>query len=239
MTGRAVGRACAAGALALLVVVAAAGPAGAHGVGGLEPTNYETTVRGIEPSVPGLEVRAIDLGASIELRNDTGDDVLVYGYQGEPYLRIEPRGVWENARSPAVFLNRSRIPTREAPHDRYDADAPPEWRKISNAPVADWHDHRTHWMATEDPAAVRRDPGRVHVVIRDWKVPLRVDGREVNVTGDALWVPGQSPWPWIIGAVALALLVVGIGRTRVWAAMMQVALAVLILSEAVHVGGAW
>ena len=45
-------------------------------------------------------------------------------------------GTWENARSPAVFLNRSRIPTKEAPHGQYDAKAAPEWRKISDAPVA-------------------------------------------------------------------------------------------------------
>ena len=146
--------------LALLFVVATAGPASAHGVGGLEPTNYETTVSGIEPPVPGLHVRAIDLGASIELRNDTGHEVLVYGYQGEPYLRIGPRGTWENARSPAVFLNRSRIPTREAPHDRYDAEgAPGVAEDLRAPPVASWHDHRTHWMATEDPPSVRRDPG--------------------------------------------------------------------------------
>jgi hypothetical protein len=138
-----------------------------------------------------------------------------------------------------VFLNRSRNPTREAPHDQYDAEAPPEWRQVSSAAVFSWHDHRTHWMATEDPPSVRRDPGSAHVVIRDWKVPLRVEGREVNVTGDALWVPGQSPWPWVTGAVALAIVIVALARTRWWATVMQVALVVLIFSEAVHVVGAW
>lgn len=239
MIRRAITRASAAVALAMLVIVATAGPVAAHGVGGLEPTNYETTVTGIEPPVPGLHVRVVDLGASIELRNDTDQRVLVYGYQGEPYLRIGPRGTWENTRSPAVFLNRSRIPTREAPHDQYDAKAPPEWRKISSTPVARWHDHRTHWMATEDPPAVRRDPGRTHVVIRDWKVPLRFEGRTVNVRGDALWVPGQSPWPWVIGAVALVIALVALARTRAWVGVMQAALAVLIVSESVHVVGAW
>jgi hypothetical protein len=239
MTRRAITRAAAAAGLALLFVVGSAGPLAAHGVGGLEPTNYETTVSGIEPPVAGLHVRAIDLGESIELRNDTRDEVLVFGYQGEPYLRIGPRGTWENVRSPAVFLNRSRIPTREAPHDRYDAEAPPEWRKVSSAPVASWHDHRTHWMATEDPPSVRRDPGSVHVVIRNWSVPLRFQGREVNMTGDALWVPGQSPWPWVIGAAVLAIGVVALARTRVWAAVMEITLVVLIVSETVHVVGAW
>jgi hypothetical protein len=163
----------------------------------------------------------------------------VFGYQGEPYLRIGPRGAWQNTRSPAAFLNRSRVPTREAPHDQYDAKATPVWRKISSAPVASWHDHRTHWMAQEDPPVVRRDPGSTHVVIRNWKVPVRIEGRTVNVTGDALWVPGQSPWPWIIGAIALAIAVVALARTRAWAAVMQGALIVLIVSETIHVIGAW
>lgn len=239
MTGRAIARAAAAAGLSLVFLVGTAGPADAHGIGGLEPTNYETTVTGIEPPVDGLHVRAIDLGASIELRNDTRNDVLVFGYRGEPYLRIGPRGTFENARSPAAFLNRSRIPTRDAPPDRYDAEAPPQWRKVSNAPVASWHDHRTHWMATQDPTTVRRDPGSVHVVIRDWSVPLRFQGRTVNVTGDTRWVPGPSPWPWVIGAVVLAIMVVALARTRAWARVMQVTLGVLIVSETIHVVGAW
>ena len=236
---RALTRAVAAIGLVVGFVVVTAGPAAAHGVGGLEPTNYVTTVAGITPPAPGLHVRAVDVGTSIELRNDSAHDVIVIGYQREPYLRIGPRGAWQNVRSPAVFLNRTRVPTQEAPPGQYDAKAAPEWRKISTAPVAVWHDHRTHWMGTEDPAIVRRDPGRPHVVIRDWQIPLRMDGRKLTVTGDAGWVPGPSPWPWVLGAVALAVAVVARCRLRAWAVVMQAALAVLIVSETIHVIGAW
>jgi hypothetical protein len=239
MTSRALARAVAAIGLVVGFVVVTAGPASAHGVGGLEPTNYVTTVSGITPPVSGLHVRAVDLGTSIELRNDSAHDVTVIGYQREPYLRIGPRGTWQNVRSPAVFLNRTRVPTKETPPGRYDAQATPEWRKISSAPVATWHDHRTHWMGSEDPAIVRRDPGSRHVVIRDWQIPLRMDGRRITVTGDATWVPGPSPWPWVLGAVVLAVAVVLLCRLRAWAVVMQVALAVLIVSETVHVIGAW
>jgi hypothetical protein len=239
MTRRALARAVAGAGFTLLFVVVAAGPAAAHGVGGLEPTNYKTTVRGIRPPISGLHVRAVDLGANIELSNDTDHAVLVYGYQGEPYLRIGPRGTWENARSPAVFLNRTRVPTHDAPADRYDAKATPEWHKVSGSPVASWHDHRTHWMGTEDPPEVRRDPGSPHVVIRDWKIPLRFQGRAATVTGDARWIPGQSPWLWLVGAGVLAVAVVALARTRAWVVVMQTALAVLIVSETIHVVGAW
>ncbi len=239
MTRRALTRAAAATCLALVFLVATAGPAAAHGVGGLQPTNYTTTVKGIEPKVPGLHARAVDLGSSIELRNDTAHEVVVYGYQGEPYLRIGPGGTFQNTRSPAVFLNRTRIPQHSAPPDQYDAKAQPQWRKISDASVAVWHDHRTHWMATEDPPAVRRDPGRRHVVIRDWEIPVRDQGRKLVVTGDALWVPGPSPLPWVLGAVALAIGVALLARTRAWIGVVQATLAVLIVSETIHVIGAW
>jgi hypothetical protein len=225
--------------LALGFLVATAAPASAHGVGGLSPTNYVTTVDGIRPPMPGIHVSAVDVGSKIELRNDTDRDVIVIGYQREPYLRIGPRGTWENSRSPAVFLNRTQVPTQEAPSNQYDAKAAPVWRKVSDSPVASWHDHRTHWMGTQDPAVVRRDPGREHVVIADWKIPLRAGAEKLTVTGDARWIPGPSPWLWVLGAVALAIAVVLLCRTRSWSKVMQVSLAVLIVSETVHVIGAW
>ncbi len=239
MTRRALTRAAAAAALALGFLVVTAAPASAHGVGGLQPSNYTTTVRGIVPPVPGLHARVVDLGTSIELRNDTRHDVIVLGYQNEPYLRIGPSGVWRNQRSPAVFLNRTAIPTTSAPPGQYDAKASPRWQKISDVPVTIWHDHRSHWMGGADPPEVQRDPGRSHVVIRDWKVPLRDGDRMLAVTGNAVWVPGPSPWPWIIGAIALGALLVALARTRRWVGVIQIALAVLIVSETIHVVGAW
>jgi hypothetical protein len=220
------------------VVLADVSPAAAHGVGGLEPTNYETRVDGITPKLEGIEARAVDLSDRIELRNDGHQVVTVLGYEREPYLRIGPAGTWENERSPAVFLNRTRIPERAAPH-RYDADAPPRWRKVSDDRVASWHDHRAHWMANDDPPAVRRDPGHAHFVIRNWRIPLVVGGQRAAITGDALWVPGPSPWPWILGAVGLALLVGLLCRTKAWVAVMEISVLVLIVSESVHVVGAW
>ena len=239
MTRRALVRAAAAAAVVLGFVMVTAAPASAHGVGGLQPTNYVIIVHGIVPALPGLHARAVDLDTSIELRNDSNRDVVVLGYQGEPYLRIGPHGVWRNARSPAVFLNRTAVPSTSAPSRQYDAKAPPHWQKISDAPVTIWHDHRTHWMGAVDPPAVQRDPGARHVVIQDWRVPLRAGGQKLAVTGDAVWIPGPSPWPWVAGAIVLAAAVVLLSRTRRWVAVMQAALAVLLVSETVHVVGAW
>jgi len=49
--------------------------------------------------VAGLRIEAIDAGARLRLRNATGQEVVVLGYAGEPYLRVGPAGVFENRRS--------------------------------------------------------------------------------------------------------------------------------------------
>jgi hypothetical protein len=221
-----------------LVVLGWSTPAGAHGVGGIEPTNFETTVRGVTPSIPGVTVGTVDIGEKIELRNEGRAEVVVIGYEREPYLRVGPGGVWENRNSPAVFLNRTLRPDRAAPA-RYDADAAPEWRKVSSDPVARWHDHRAHWMDRTDPPAVARAPGERHVVIEDWAIPLRVEGTRHEIRGDVVWVPGPSPWPWLALAGALGIGLVALSRTRLWAGAIAIALAVLIVSESVHLIGSW
>ena len=148
---------------AIAVVVVAAQPAAAHDVPGIKPSNFETTVDSTAPRVPGLAVRPIDLGNELELRNHTGVDVVVLGYQGEPYLRVGPRGVFENRRSPATYLNRTRDGKTHVPGIA-DPTAAPEWNRLASGTVARWHDHRAHWMGTEDPPEVLRAPDQRHVV---------------------------------------------------------------------------
>jgi hypothetical protein len=54
-----------------------------------------------------------------------------------------------------------------------------------------------------------------------------------------IYVPPPSPWPWVVAAVLLAALVVGLSRTRAWRMVFVVSLALLTLTEAVHVIGLW
>ncbi|HKA93906.1 MAG TPA: hypothetical protein VKE97_08885 [Acidimicrobiia bacterium] len=224
-------------AAALATVVVSAQPAAAHGVGGVQPSNFETTVNGTTPRVHGLTVRAVDLGNELELRNDSIAEALVLGYQGEPYLRIGPRGVFENRRSPATYLNRTRNGTTRVPADA-DPAAAPDWNRIGPGPVARWHDHRAHWMGTEDPPEVTRAPDRRHV-IDHWSLPLRRGSQDITVTGTLVWVPGPSPWGWVAGALAAAVLVAALSRTRIWRWVLVGALGVLVVSETAHVVGAW
>jgi len=94
-------------------------------------------------------------------------------------------------------------------------------------------------MTSEDPPIVQREPGSRHVVIANWKVPVLDGGRRYSIVGDATYVPPASPWPWVIGAVVLAVGTVLLCRTKAWSRVMQVALLILVVSETIHVVGAW
>jgi hypothetical protein len=224
-------------AMVVGIVGASAAPAGAHGLGGLSPTNYESVLRSVTPAVAGLHVRITDLGTKVELTNDTGREVVVLGYDREPYLRVGPKGVFENRRSPATYLNRTTTITKAAPKSA-DPDAAPVWRRVSSGTTASWHDHRAHFMGGDDPPAVARHPD-VRRVVDNWEIPMRVGGEDVTARGQLIYVPPPSPWPWVVGAVLLAALVVVLSRTRAWRTVFVVALAALTLAEIVHVVGLW
>jgi hypothetical protein len=224
-------------AIALGTVLFSAAPASAHGVAGVQPTNYEVRITSVVPRLRGVELRAVDLGNRLELRNNSDRDIVVLGYRGEPYLRVGPNGAEENMRSPATYLNKRNDLTEQVPSFA-NASAAPHWRRLTSSPVARWHDHRAHWMGTQLPPSVKRDPGKRQVVqhfvimLRDGSVPIRV-------TGDVVWVPGPSPWPAILGALLLAFGVFALSRTRVWAWVLGGTLAVLVATESLHVLGLW
>ena len=81
-----------AGAVAVLLVIAAP-PADAHTITGVAPTNYRSEIVAVTPKWQGVSVRLLDLGNRVELVNSSRTDVVVLGYQGEPYLRVGPYGV--------------------------------------------------------------------------------------------------------------------------------------------------
>ncbi len=216
------------------LLVTTTSPADAHEVGTTQSSNYVTTLDGIEPLVRGLTAR-VGTDQRIELRNTTRHIVEVTGYQGEQYLRIGRNGVWENRRSPAVFLNRTATPT-EVPPGRYDAEADPVWKQISNGNVARWHEHRAHWMARTHTSGKSTNVHNEQVLISNWEIPLEWNSTELSITGDTLWVEGPSPLPWLFGAIALAIAVIAGSHTRAWSAIAGGVLGLLIITEMPHIG---
>ena len=219
-------RILAVGVLVLAAVVGAAAPASAHTLSGPQPTNFRTTVDGITPALPGVEVAIVDGGTKVQLANGTDSPVTVLGYEGEPYLRIGPRGVEENRRSPATALNRSATPSGRPPAG-LDATAEPRWVRLSAEPVARWHDHRAHWM------------GRGSVRDLDWSIPLRRGPTGAEIRGTVTTEPAPRAWLWIATAVAITAVTVVAARGRRWAPVLAVALSLLTVSETLHVIGAW
>ncbi|MFJ1539423.1 hypothetical protein ACIODS_12845 [Micromonospora chalcea] len=197
---------------ALVLTVAAtalltfAAPAAAHGADAPDGTDYRATITGVDPDRPGLTARMVEAGARLELTNDTGADVTVMGYSGEPYLRVGPGGVYENVHSPATYLNRTLAGETRLPAEANPA-AVPDWRRIDDGPTARWHDQRTLWRADAPPAAVAAAPNREHRV-RDWAVPLRAGDATGAVRGTLDWVPPPDPYPWWVAAT-LGFLVIG------------------------------
>jgi len=212
-------------ALALTTVGVIAAPAAAHGIGGREPTNARSRVLGVAPAVAGLGVKVIENGERVELRNTSAQEVVVLGYEGEPYLRVGPDGVFENTRSPAVFQNRTLDPPGSVP-DRYDADAEPEWRKIDGGDDVRWHDHRAHRM------------GAGSFPTTQWTIELLAGSTAVTVRGELAWIEPGAWWPWLALASGLALLVVLAARAA-WRLTATCLLAVLCWAEVLHVIGSW
>ncbi len=217
--------------LAVGILLAFERPAAAHGSGGIEATNYETTLGTISPALPGVRVRVIEAGSRLELRN-SGPEVVVLGYQEEPYLRIGPDGTFENRRSPAVSLNRSRRPGPGIPV-KGDPEAPPEWRKLSDEPVARWYDHRIHWMGVQDPPQVTARPD-VRQVVQPWTVTLRQGPQSAIVSGQLTWVPRPSPAPWF-GLMAVVFVGVGaVGLRRRWGPPLAAVVGLLLTVDVLH-----
>ena len=226
--------------VALASLLALAAPAAAHGgPGGDDPggTNYRTRILDVSPDIDGLEIRVIEAGARLELVNDTGGEVTVGGYEGEPYLRIDDDGVFENLRSPATYLNRSRQASSEIPPEA-DAEDAPDWQRIDTGRVARWHDHRAHWMGG-DPPAVADDPGTEHVVIPSWVVPLDIGEETVEVAGALVWVPGSSPWPHYLLALLLASGFTLAGLSSRWRWAVTAGMVVLMVAAGLDAIGVW
>lgn len=204
-------------AIAFGWLVATADPAAGHGGGSDEGTssNYRTRITSVVPALPDVTVRVIDTGSRLELTYRGTGMAVVVGYQGEPYLRVGPDGVFENARSPAAYLNRERNAQVDVP-DNADPAAPPEWRRVSTDATARWHDHRSHWMSNEPPPAVQSDRDVELVIFDRWVVPVAVDGHPVEIAGDLTWVPPPSRATWWLFTLGLSSLAVVAFRRWRW-----------------------
>ena len=232
----------AAAAAAIASLLGTAAPAAAHGGGrNTGPTNYSSQIT--DPGLEGLDWSILGGDAYVELTNNTGDQVIILGYQGEPYLRFAPgMGVFENASSPAAYLNQDRYGDVEMPPG-VAADSPPKWRKVTDTNQFAWYDHRAHWMARTDPPEVADDPASSHL-ISDWTIPVRVgttNPNDVTVSGQLRWLPDAAWWPPIVALTLVfvtAVAAVAIAtrpRERTWRPLARTTTGIIIIVAAANI----
>jgi hypothetical protein len=212
---------------AVLLVGAAAlwtaqAPALAHPIGTEAPTNYESQVISLSGDDRGVEAHVAGGDAYLVLDVPAGVEVEVPGYHPpEPYLRFEADGaVYVNLAGPTHHYNTHRFADVLPQHD-IRADADPRWDRVATDGSHAWMDHRIHWMQADPPPRLDLEAdGPQHV--RDWVVPILVDGEPVTITGSLTWVP--TPSPALPLALGLLLVAAGVARRSLAASTIAVAL---------------
>ncbi len=188
--------------VATLGLALAPGQALAHGGN----PDYRSVIDSISPPLPtGVSIEVLDYDSYFQLVDRSGHEVVILGYENEPYARIEKDGtVQVNQRSPATFLNDNRFAEVTVPASA-DPKAAPEWKTVDQSGTFIWHDHRMHWMSKSVPAVVT-DKGKKTKVF-DYSIPLRVDGTSTTLHGSLWWVGGAttSKLPFLIGGVVIVL----------------------------------
>jgi hypothetical protein len=200
-----------------LVVLAAAAlaPSGVARADPAGPTDYETTIVSVTPPTDAIDVAVIGGDSFLELTVGAGTEVVVLGYQNEPYLRFRGDGVVEeNRRSPTTYLNADRYGSDEPPPGA-DAALPPDWQPVGSGGRHAWHDHRAHWMDRSPPTT--GSPGSEILAAT---VPLTVNGAPVDVAVSVVWLPAPSRTPLVVGAVVgggLVVVALVLRRRLAWA----------------------
>ena len=172
---------------------------------------YRSIVAAGSPGLDGVTVEVLNYDDRMELVNRSGRDVVIEGYNREPYGRVDADGTGAvNRNSTAFYLNDDRYGREEVPAAvRENPRGAPDWEVRDRTGRFEWHDHRMHWMAEGIAPQVRDESVRTKVF--DWSVPIAVDGRATAVTGTLWWVGEESggfPVVAIVALVAIALLAV-------------------------------
>jgi hypothetical protein len=183
-----------------LAALAVAAPASAH----QGNPSFLSEIGAIEPSGEGISVEILNRDDALLLHNTSGEEIVILGYEDEPYARLLADGTVEvNENSEAHYLNEDRFAEVDVP-EGLDAGTPPKWKTISRSGRFEWHDHRAHWMGEGRPPQVTNPDERTKVF--DWEVPTTVGGRPGAITGTLTWTP--TPGGGIPTAAVFALAVV-------------------------------
>jgi hypothetical protein len=178
--------------------------------------NFRSEITGFDPALEGVSAEVLNFDDSVRLANESGEEVLVRGYEDEPYVRISAEGTVEvNTRSPAYFLNDDRFAEVDVPTSA-DPEAPPAWKEVDETGQYSWHDHRAHYMAEGTPPQVKDEAEETKVF--DYEIPIEVGGEPAAIEGTLTWVGEDGGFPLLpfaaLGVAALALVGLLVARRR-------------------------
>ncbi|MDX6425304.1 MAG: hypothetical protein QOD52_709 [Gaiellaceae bacterium] len=164
--------------------------AAAHLRSGVIAVDYRTHMTVLSPELrTALDARVYqsDQAFRLEVRND--HSVIVLGYLGEPFLRLDPRGLAVNAASPTSASVKLVSKAERVRSGRII------WREQPGRRSVVWHDARTR--------SIPNGRGMTR-----WAIPLVVDGRRAFVKGSTERVGRPFVWPWLVlcGLVVSVLL---------------------------------
>ena len=195
------------GVAALLACLLAPGAEAHFGTAKL---GYRSTIDGMQPRVRGVRLKVLYGDDQVWLDNRSGETLVIDGYEGEPYLRFAPGGIFVNVKSPAGYVNQDRYGQSKPPKSA-SSKAQPQWQKLAGGTVWAWHDHRIHYMSPSFPPVIRKAPNKPHHVF-DWDVPATANGKRFLIEGSLDYAPppkqpGDS-FPFAL-VIALAAVVGG------------------------------
>jgi hypothetical protein len=172
----------------LLVMLVVPSTAAAHLRTGTVAVDYGASIsspRRSPQAVLSAGIYQSDLALHVSVRR--GHKVMVLGYLGEPFLRIDAAGVAVNAASPTAAAS-GLLHAGERTTGRAD------WLRRGRNSVT-WHDARVRQL----PPGARQ---------AEWSVPILVDGRRESISGEVWRVPPPALWRWLLIVVALTALAV-------------------------------
>ncbi len=181
--------------------------------------DFRSVIDQVDPSTPGLDVEVVNFDDSLRLINHSEEDVVIEGYEGEPYARILSDGSVElNRNSPAYYLNDDRFAESEVP-EGVDPGDPPDWELVDRSSMLEWHDHRMHWMSTSLPPQVEDESEESKIF--EYSIPIEVAGSGGAIEGTLTWVGrDDSGFPLLPVALTGIAIVIAVGaallRRRRW-----------------------
>jgi len=173
-------RSCLAAGAAASVALALPATATAHLRTGTVAVDYRPRVTS-RPAGP-LEVGVYLSDRALHLGVERGHLVVVYGYLGEPFIRVGDAGVSVDTASPTAGA--TGLLPRGAPSGG--------WVLRSHRRTVVWHDVRT---------------SRSH-----WRVPIAVDGRRESIAGVTTRLPRPAMWPWLVLLAAIVAAAAAVRR---------------------------